>query len=116
MAKSTPPLLHAIERGDESCGWHALFLSFAALFFLKLFRDGSERGAEGGSKNGEESCNSSRTMRRSIGLPKVHFPSMAALQQCAASRGARETLANAAKISTGGSPIILIAEEDTFEF
>ncbi|HEY4088231.1 MAG TPA: EthD family reductase [Bryobacteraceae bacterium] len=49
-------------------------------------------------------------------IAEIHFPSMAALQQCAASEGARETLANAAKISTGGPPIILIAEEDTFEF
>lgn len=49
-------------------------------------------------------------------IAEVHFPSMEALQQCAASQGAQETLANAAKISTGGPPVILIAEEETFTF
>ena len=49
-------------------------------------------------------------------IAEVHFPSMAALQTCAASAGAQETLGNAAKISTGGAPIFLIAEEETFTF
>jgi len=49
-------------------------------------------------------------------IAEVHFPSMAALQACAASAGAQETLGNAAKISTGGAPIFLIAEEETFTF
>src|ERR1700739_197724 len=46
----------------------------------------------------------------------VHFPSMEALQKCAESGGGKETLANAVKISSGGPPVILIAEEDTFTF
>ena len=49
-------------------------------------------------------------------IAEIHFPSMEALQTCAASQGAKETLAHAASISTGGSPIFLIAEEETFTF
>ena len=47
---------------------------------------------------------------------EVHFPSMEVLQQCAESAGGKETLAHAAKISPGGNPVIMIAEEDTFTF
>lgn len=49
-------------------------------------------------------------------IVEVHFPSKSALEACAATPGAQETLAHAAKISTGGSPLILIAEEETFTF
>jgi uncharacterized protein (TIGR02118 family) len=49
-------------------------------------------------------------------VAEVHFPSMEALQRCAESAGGKATLANATKISTGGPPIIMIAEEDTFTF
>src|SRR5580700_9554101 len=49
-------------------------------------------------------------------IAEVHFPSMEALQKCAESDGGKQTLANAVKISSGGPPIILIAEEDTFTF
>jgi uncharacterized protein (TIGR02118 family) len=49
-------------------------------------------------------------------IVEVHFPSKAALEACAATLGAKETLAHAAKISTGGTPLILTAEEDTFTF
>jgi hypothetical protein len=49
-------------------------------------------------------------------VAEVHFPSMEVLQQCAESAGGKETLANAAKISSGGPPVIMIAEEDTFIF
>jgi uncharacterized protein (TIGR02118 family) len=49
-------------------------------------------------------------------IAEVHFPSMQALEKCAASAGAKETLANAAKISSGGPPVIMVAEEDTFPF
>ena len=49
-------------------------------------------------------------------IAEVHFPSMEALEACAASEGAKETLANAVKISTGGEPIFLVAEEETFKF
>jgi hypothetical protein len=41
---------------------------------------------------------------------------MKVLEECAASAGGKETLANAVKISSGGPPVIMIAEEDTFRF
>jgi uncharacterized protein (TIGR02118 family) len=49
-------------------------------------------------------------------IVEVHFPSKSALEACAATPGAQETLAHAAKISTGGTPLILIAEEETSTF
>ena len=49
-------------------------------------------------------------------IAEVYFPSMQALEACAASEGGKETLANAVKISTGGAPIFLVAEEETFTF
>jgi hypothetical protein len=41
---------------------------------------------------------------------------MRALETCAASPGAKEALDHAAKISTGGAPVIMFAEEETFTF
>jgi uncharacterized protein (TIGR02118 family) len=49
-------------------------------------------------------------------IAEVHFPSMEALQSCARSQGGQETLAHAEKISSGGPPVVMIAEEDTFMF
>ena len=49
-------------------------------------------------------------------IAEVHFPSMEVLQQCSESAGGKETLAHATKISSGGPPVIMIAEEDTFTF
>jgi uncharacterized protein (TIGR02118 family) len=49
-------------------------------------------------------------------IAEVHFPSMEALQKCAQSEGGKATLANATKISSGGPPVIMIAEEDAFAF
>ena len=49
-------------------------------------------------------------------MAEVHFPTMEALQQCAASEGGKKTLAHAVEISTGGPPIVLIAEEKVFTF
>jgi uncharacterized protein (TIGR02118 family) len=49
-------------------------------------------------------------------IVEVHFPSKSALEACAATPGAQQTLAHAAKISTGGTPVFLIAEEETFTF
>ena len=49
-------------------------------------------------------------------IVEVYFPSKSALEVCAATMGAQETLAHAAKISTGGTPLILIAEGETFNF
>lgn len=49
-------------------------------------------------------------------MAEVYFPSMAALENCAASEGGKETLAHAVSISTGGSPIFLVAEEQVHIF
>ncbi|MGA2986001.1 MAG: EthD family reductase [Terriglobia bacterium] len=49
-------------------------------------------------------------------IVEVHFPSMQALQACAASEGGKATIAHAFAISTGGAPAILVAEEETFNF
>src|SRR6202140_2498549 len=49
-------------------------------------------------------------------VAEVYFPSMQALEECAASDGGKEALAHAVKISSGGPPIFLVAEEETFTF
>lgn len=49
-------------------------------------------------------------------IAEVHFPSLAALQSCATSEGGKETLKHAASISSGGPPVIMIAEEESFSF
>ena len=49
-------------------------------------------------------------------IAEVHFPSMQALEACAVSDGGKEALAHAVKISSGGTPIFLVAEEETFTF
>ena len=49
-------------------------------------------------------------------IAEVHFPSMDALNACAASQGGHETLAHAGAISTGGPPVVLVAEEQTYTF
>jgi len=49
-------------------------------------------------------------------IAEIHFPSIETLETCAASAGAKETLAHAVSISTGGKPIFLVAEGRTFTF
>lgn len=49
-------------------------------------------------------------------IAEVHFPSMEALQACAASDDGKATLAHAQKISSGGPPVIMVAEEQSFNF
>jgi uncharacterized protein (TIGR02118 family) len=49
-------------------------------------------------------------------IAEVYFPSMGALEACAGSAGGKEVLANGMRISSGGPPVIMIAEEDTFTF
>src|SRR5271169_3260175 len=49
-------------------------------------------------------------------VAEVHFPSMKVLEECAASAGGKETLANALKTSSGGPPVIMIALEESFTF
>jgi uncharacterized protein (TIGR02118 family) len=65
---------------------------------------------------------STKTVQTPQGTPafyriaEVHFASLEALQRCAESTGGKETLANAVKISSGGPPVIMVAEEDSFTF
>jgi uncharacterized protein (TIGR02118 family) len=49
-------------------------------------------------------------------IAEIHFPTMEALEACAASEGGKQTLANAVSISSGGAPIVLVAEEEQFVF
>ena len=49
-------------------------------------------------------------------IAEVYFPSLQALQACAQSAGGQETVAHAMKISNGGAPVFLVAEEQTFTF
>jgi len=49
-------------------------------------------------------------------MVEVYFPSIEALESCAASEGGKKTLAHAVSISTGGSPIFLVAEEQVHNF
>lgn len=49
-------------------------------------------------------------------IVEIHFPSMDALQACAASEGGKQTIAHAVSISSGGAPTFLVAKEETFVF
>ncbi len=49
-------------------------------------------------------------------IAELYFPSMQALQESAASPGTQEATAHAFKISTGGPPIVLVAEVETTTF
>src|SRR5260370_3153020 len=49
-------------------------------------------------------------------VAEVYFASMQVLEECAASDGGKESLAHAVKISSGGTPIFLVAEDETFTF
>ena len=49
-------------------------------------------------------------------IVEVHFASLAALQAAAASQPAQDALAHARKISSGGAPVVLIAEEEVVTF
>jgi uncharacterized protein (TIGR02118 family) len=46
-------------------------------------------------------------------ISDVTFPSMEALQKCAATPGAQEALAHAASISTGGAPTVLVVADES---
>jgi uncharacterized protein (TIGR02118 family) len=45
-------------------------------------------------------------------LTEVSFPTLKALQECAALPGAQKTMANAVEISTGGAPTFMIVEQE----
>jgi len=49
-------------------------------------------------------------------IAELYFPSLQALQDSMASPGTQEAAAHAFAISTGGPPIILVAEEEVTSF
>jgi uncharacterized protein (TIGR02118 family) len=49
-------------------------------------------------------------------IAEVYFPTMEAVETCAASGGGKKRLEHAGKISSGGTPIFLIAEEESLLF
>ena|SRR5579884_2320990 len=49
-------------------------------------------------------------------IAEVHFPSMDMLKSCLASDGAREVMEHAKAISTGGEPLILVCDEESFVY
>ena len=46
-------------------------------------------------------------------VAELYFDSMESLQAAMASAGGQATVAHAVEISTGGPPVVLIAEDDT---
>lgn len=46
-------------------------------------------------------------------VAEIHFASREALEACTRTEGAKEAIAHANSISSGGAPIIVIAEEET---
>jgi uncharacterized protein (TIGR02118 family) len=49
-------------------------------------------------------------------IAEVHFSSMDELTKCVESKDGQEVVAHATKISTGGPPILLICEEESFVY
>ncbi len=49
-------------------------------------------------------------------MAEVYFPNMHVLQECLQSPGGQATAQHAVEISTGGQPIFLTAEVESFEF
>ena len=49
-------------------------------------------------------------------IAELHFSSLAALQTAAGSASAQRVVAHAVSISTGGKPLVLVAEEETTDF
>ena len=49
-------------------------------------------------------------------MAELHFPSLESLQECASSPDAQRAVAHAVSISSGGTPLFLVAEEETTTF
>ena len=49
-------------------------------------------------------------------IAELHFPSLGALQAAAAGPGGQKAVAHAGSISTGGPPIVLVADDEPIEF
>ena len=49
-------------------------------------------------------------------IAEVYFPSMQDLEACLNSPGGQETVQHAVAISTGGAPLFVITEVESFDF
>lgn len=49
-------------------------------------------------------------------IAEVYFPTLKELQACLNSPGGQETAAHAVEISSGGAPLFMISEVETFDF
>jgi len=49
-------------------------------------------------------------------IAEIYFPSIKELEECLSSPGGQKTAAHAVEISSGGDPVFLIAEVETFVF
>lgn len=49
-------------------------------------------------------------------VAEIHFPSLEKLQACAASKPGQDAVAHPHKISNGGAPVLMIAEEEVVTF
>ena len=49
-------------------------------------------------------------------MAELHFPSLETLQECASSASAQKVIAHAISISSGGKPLVLVAEEKITTF
>lgn len=49
-------------------------------------------------------------------MAEIHFPSHEALTACLSSQAGRDALADAARISNGGPPLVLLGGEDVVTF
>jgi uncharacterized protein (TIGR02118 family) len=49
-------------------------------------------------------------------IAELHFPSLATLQEAAGSVSAQNVVAHAVSISSGGNPVVLVAEEEAKSF
>jgi uncharacterized protein (TIGR02118 family) len=53
---------------------------------------------------------------RTYRIAEVHFSNLKALDACMQSEGCKEMLEHAKSISSGGPPIVLVCEEESFLF
>jgi uncharacterized protein (TIGR02118 family) len=58
--------------------------------------------------------NSPQGEAKTYRIAELHFGSMEVLQACLQSEGAKAVMEHATGISTGGRPIVLVCEEETF--
>jgi uncharacterized protein (TIGR02118 family) len=60
--------------------------------------------------------NSPQGLTRTYRIAEAHFSDMKTLQSCLASDSAKKVIEHATSISTGGPPIVLVCEEESYLF